>query len=131
MKNDYYSLLGIAKDATPDQIKKAYRKLALELHPDRNDSKRAEEKFKKISEAYAVLSDPDKRKDYDEGKLDIQRSMEERGAYDMWLMQTINALSRHMKGCRICRTGAGTCDAFDMLNSMRTVVETTKTNDYV
>lgn len=63
---DYYKLLGIAKAASKDEIKKAYRKLALKYHPDRNkDDKAAEEKFKQISEAYAVLSDAEKRKMYD------------------------------------------------------------------
>ncbi|MDH3394494.1 MAG: DnaJ domain-containing protein, partial [Desulfobulbaceae bacterium] len=63
---DYYKLLGVAKSATAAEIKKAYRKLALKYHPDRNpDNKQAEEQFKKISEAYAVLSDPEKRQQYD------------------------------------------------------------------
>ncbi len=65
-KTDYYALLGITKEATPDEIKKAYRKLAMQYHPDRNQGdKSAEEKFKQMSEAYAVLSDVDKRKKYD------------------------------------------------------------------
>ncbi len=66
MADDYYKTLGIEKTADPEDIKKAYRKLALKYHPDRNPNNReAEEKFKKISEAYAVLSDPEKRKQYD------------------------------------------------------------------
>jgi len=67
MAEDYYKTLGIEKSASADDIKKAYRKLALKYHPDRNpnDKKNAEEKFKKISEAYAVLSDPEKRQQYD------------------------------------------------------------------
>jgi curved DNA-binding protein len=64
--DDYYKLLGVDKKASGEQIKKAYRKLALKYHPDRNkDNKDAEEKFKKISEAYAVLSDQEKRQQYD------------------------------------------------------------------
>ena len=64
---DYYKELGVEKNATADQIKKAYRRLAMKYHPDHaKDDKAAEEKFKKLSEAYAVLSDPEKRKQYDE-----------------------------------------------------------------
>mgnify|MGYP001050130921 CR=1 FL=1 len=67
MAEDYYNILGIGKAATADEIKKAYRKLALKLHPDKNPgNKEAEEKFKKINEAYAVLSDTTKRKEYDQ-----------------------------------------------------------------
>lgn len=63
---DYYKLLGVEKSASPEEIKKAYRKLALKHHPDRNKgNKEAEEQFKKISEAYAVLSDKEKRHQYD------------------------------------------------------------------
>jgi len=63
---EYYQILGVAKTATADEIKKAYRKLALKYHPDKNQGdKAAEEKFKEISEAYAVLSDQEKRQQYD------------------------------------------------------------------
>ena len=63
---DYYKILGVDKNATKDEIKKAYRKLALKFHPDRNPgNKEAENKFKEITEAHEVLSDPDKRKKYD------------------------------------------------------------------
>jgi curved DNA-binding protein len=66
MAEDYYQILGIKKDASEQEIKKAYRKLAMKYHPDHTKGdKTAEEKFKKISEAYAVLSDKEKRKEYD------------------------------------------------------------------
>lgn len=65
MPEDYYEILGVPKNASQDEIKKAYRELALKFHPDRNKSKAAEEKFKKVNEAYAVLGDEQKRKQYD------------------------------------------------------------------
>ena len=66
-KRDYYEVLGVAKDASEDDIKKAYRKLAKKYHPDMNPGdKNAEAKFKEASEAYAILSDPDKRRQYDQ-----------------------------------------------------------------
>ena len=65
-KRDYYEVLGVAKDADDDAIKKAYRRLAMKHHPDRNTGdKSAEEKFKEAKEAYEVLSDSDKRAAYD------------------------------------------------------------------
>lgn len=66
-KRDYYEILEIARDANPDDVKKAYRKAALKYHPDRNpNNKEAEDKFKEAAEAYEVLSDPDKRRRYDQ-----------------------------------------------------------------
>ncbi len=63
---DYYELLGVKKESSPSEIKKAYRKLALKYHPDKNKGeKKSETKFKEINEAYAVLSDPEKKKQYD------------------------------------------------------------------
>src|SRR6201981_2823732 len=67
MKRDYYDVLGVSRGATEDELKKAYRKLALKYHPDRNpdDRRAAEERFKEISEAYQVLSDGERRSLYD------------------------------------------------------------------
>ena len=66
-KRDYYDILGISKGASAAEIKKAYRKMAVKYHPDKNpDDKAAEEKFKEAAEAYEVLSDPDKKARFDQ-----------------------------------------------------------------
>ena len=64
-KRDYYEVLGLSKGASEDEIKKAYRKLSKKYHPDINKEPDAEEKFKEVSEAYEILSDPQKRAAYD------------------------------------------------------------------
>ena len=65
-KRDYYEVLGVSRNASADDIKKSYRKLAMQCHPDRNSSPEATEKFKELSEAYEVLSDDTKRQRYDQ-----------------------------------------------------------------
>ncbi|MFC5752682.1 molecular chaperone DnaJ [Actinomadura rugatobispora] len=67
MANDYYATLGVRRDASPDEVKKAYRRLARELHPDVNPDPETQERFKEITQAYEVLSDPKKREMYDLG----------------------------------------------------------------
>lgn len=67
MANDYYATLGVARDATPEEIKRAYRRLARELHPDVNPDPETQERFKQVTAAYEVLSDPEKRQMYDLG----------------------------------------------------------------
>ena len=81
-KRDYYDVLGVPKNATDDDIKKAYRKLAMKFHPDRNQgdkAKEAEEKFKEAKEAYEMLSDAQKRAAYDKAVLtaleDVQNAL--------------------------------------------------------
>src|SRR5437763_16702193 len=64
-KRDYYEILGVTRSASDDDIKKAYRKLALQFHPDRNKAPEATERFKEATEAYQVLSDTEKRSMYD------------------------------------------------------------------
>src|SRR5260221_6152102 len=66
MEQDFYKILGVSKSATPQEIKTAYRKLALQYHPDKNKGKEAEEKFKEVTKAYEVLSDTQKRQTYDQ-----------------------------------------------------------------
>jgi curved DNA-binding protein len=74
-QQDYYETLGLKKGATPEEIKKAYRKLAIKYHPDKNPGdKKAEDRFKEINEAYAVLSDPQKKAQYDQfGSADFHQ----------------------------------------------------------
>lgn len=81
---DYYKILGVERDATADQIKKAYRKLAVKYHPDRNmdNVDESEEKFKELSEAYEVLSDPNKRAAYDRYGYEGVRSQFHGGGFD-------------------------------------------------
>ncbi len=96
-KRDYYEILGVSRDASLEEIKKAYRKLALQYHPDRvppEKKKEAEEKFKEISEAYAVLSDPNKRRLYDtygHAGIDSHYTTEDifRGADFSWVFRDL------------------------------------------
>ncbi len=82
-KRDYYEVLGVSRTASPDELKKAYRKLAMQYHPDRNpDNKEAAEKFKEVCEAYEVLSDADKRQRYDQFGHDGMKSTFGPGGFD-------------------------------------------------
>jgi len=90
MAQDYYEILGVSRNATADEIKKAYRKLAVKYHPDKNPGdKEAEEKFKEISQAYEVVSDPEKRSQYDQLGHDAYTSSGRGGSYDYGRAQDI------------------------------------------
>jgi len=82
MSNDYYKLLGVEKSASEEEIKKAFRKMAMKYHPDRNASdKNAEAKFKEVKEAYEVLSDPDKKARYDQYGHDAFKNHQSTGGH--------------------------------------------------
>ncbi|MEL0104414.1 MAG: DnaJ domain-containing protein, partial [Methylophilaceae bacterium] len=74
---DYYEILGLGRDASPEDIKKAFKKLAMKYHPDRNpDNPKAEEQFKEVKEAYEILSDQQKRAAYDQfGHAGVNQNM--------------------------------------------------------
>src|SRR5512143_911216 len=83
-KRDYYEVLGVGRSASPEEIKKSYRKLAMQFHPDRNPgNKEAEEKFKEAAEAYEVLGEPEKRRRYDQFGHEGMRGTDFRGFTDV------------------------------------------------
>ena len=101
MPESLYDTLGVKKGASADEIKKAYRKLARDLHPDRNpDNREAEEKFKAASEAYDVLSDDKKRKEYDEMRSLFGSGASSRAGYSGWSETISTAIcSSALSGC--------------------------------
>jgi molecular chaperone DnaJ len=93
--SEFYSLLGVSRQASEAEIKKAYRKLAMEYHPDRNSSPQAEAKFKEITEAYEVLRDPQKRAVYDRyGKAGLGGSAGGQGFHHVDLGEALNIFMR-------------------------------------
>ena len=97
--SEFYDLLGVARDASPDDIKKAYRKLAMQYHPDRNREPDAEARFKEISEAYEVLRDADKRAAYDRyGKAGLGASAGAGGFHHVDLAEALNIFMRDFGG---------------------------------
>ena len=94
-QRDYYEVLGIGREADAGQIKKAYRKLALQYHPDRNDSEEAEGKFKEASEAYEVLSNDSKRQVYDRYGHDGLRNQGVLGILGGWSRRHLLIVRRY------------------------------------
>jgi molecular chaperone DnaJ len=96
---EFYALLGVARDATDSEIKKAYRKLAMEFHPDRNPAPEAEARFKEITEAYEVLRDPQKRAAYDRyGKAGVGGAAGGFGFHHVDLTEALNIFMRDFGG---------------------------------
>ncbi|MFC1452214.1 molecular chaperone DnaJ [Verrucomicrobiota bacterium] len=112
-KQDCYELLGIARTASPEEIKKAYRKLAMKYHPDRNtDDKAAEDMFKSVSEAYEILSDPAKREQYDRYGHDGLKSAFGPGGFDFARDFTHAADIQDILGSLFGEGGGGLFDDF-------------------
>ncbi len=112
---DYYKILGVDKNATADEIKKAYRKLAKKYHPDKNPGdKKAEERFKEINEANEVLSDPQKRAKYDQLGSAYQRSGGAGFNWNEWTQVDLNDLFGGGAGGRH-QTGTGFSDFFEAI----------------
>jgi len=113
VQKDYYELLGIKKNSSDDEIKKAYRKLAMKYHPDRNKGdKSAEAKFKEISEAYEVLSDPSKKQRYDQFGFDGLKSAFGPGGFDFSRDFTHVSDFQDLFGNFFGEGGGGIFDAF-------------------
>jgi DnaJ-class molecular chaperone len=119
MTKEYYKVLEIDENATPEEIKKAYRKAALKHHPDKNPNNReeAETKFKETNEAYGVLSDPEKRKRYDAGETNFTSPT---GDYEYNYEETMRNINEELEKLReeqkiLAREGAINIIGFEML----------------
>ena len=119
MTKEYYKILEISENATPEEIKKAYRKAALKHHPDKNPNNReeAEIKFKEINEAYSVLSDPEKRRRYDAGETNFTSPT---GDYEYNYEEEMRNINEELERLReeqkiLAREGAINIIEFEML----------------
>ena len=98
MKRDYYEVLGVSKSATPEELKKAFKRLAIKYHPDKNPgNKEAEDKFKEAAEAYEVLNDPQKRTTYDQfGHQGVNSNFGHTGFNDVNINDIFNVFSNNI-----------------------------------
>ncbi|MCP9260238.1 Chaperone protein DnaJ [Dirofilaria immitis] len=95
---DYYDVLGVKRDASTAQIKKAFRNLALKYHPDRNSEPGAQEKFREIAEAYEVLADEQKRQEYDMGGWSQQQQHAQNFDFDAFMREFRESMNIHRRG---------------------------------
>jgi curved DNA-binding protein len=98
VSKNYYDILGVNKHSSDDEIKKAYRKLAMQYHPDRNQNPGAEEKFKEIADAYEVVGDEGRRKHYDKRNTGPQFDWSKTGSQDTWGGMDMNDIMDDLKG---------------------------------
>ncbi|VDK79766.1 unnamed protein product [Onchocerca ochengi] len=97
-KRNYYDVLGVKSDASTAQIKKAFRNLALKYHPDRNSDPNAQEKFREIAEAYEVLADEQKRRNYDMGGWSQQQQHAQNFDFDAFTREFRESMNIHRRG---------------------------------
>lgn len=128
MPKNYHEILGVKQDASEEDIKKAYRKLAMLYHPDKNSSPKAEEKFKEINEAYAVLSGKSKPEEFIPSSYAQPKSSTEiwRNIFSDFVF---GEEKLHVAICRHCQSGKF-CQTRAMINSMKDVVINQKNNAY-
>ena len=130
-KKDYYEVLELKKDATPEEIKKAYRKLAFKYHPDVSKNPKTEKNFKEIAEAYSILNNSKKRAEYDRFMTALKTVYNYDGIYSLWVQHLQNELNLHIEECFICRNKIGKCENRKMFESILEVVYGEKNTSYM
>ncbi len=126
-KKNYHLVLGVSKSASQDEIKAAYRKLALEFHPDRNKNPDAENKFKEISEAYAILSGK-----MEEPKIEEPIYKTSTQVWNDFFKQNVLVEEAiHLRMCKICKKNRNNCQNYAMIKSLKSIFTKESDNAYV